>query len=647
MKNYRANSYTTSESAIKNALKYYNNDLDGQPIYTDAAEQEAETYYVHPDEICVFFGDTAAEIYKNASYKPAFIAEDETDMYKAIWGRKTDDKQGYIAITEDDVEALTAIAVAFGDNNPEAWKEFCFVESGEKHEAIEWSEVGLIKGDEYTIYYVLEQPESMFYFLTSLTSGWIVNKELYEAGYKQVGDLLTTNYGTGVDNYSASGPYKMVSFEAGKAFILERNENWFGWTDGKHEGQYQATRVHYDIVEEQTTQLLMFNQGSLDEVALTADDMTKYRTADRLLKTDQTYTYRYIFATDLDALKTLEQEANDGNNKAILYYDEFRQAISLSINRQELCADCTPGYKPAFYLLNSLYYYNVENDAESRYRDTDAAKEAVLRIYDVTYGGANDTYKTLDEAYDSITGYDVQKAKDLFQAAVDTAIADGNYTAGQKIALTCSATAGSLTTDYTNENQKLNDYIKAATEGIENIGEIEITYRGNVEQRYADVAAGKVEMARGAWGGAAFYPFSTIRVYCEPDYMGGMAAIHESCGFNPTTETVDIPINGETLTKTYQDWAKSLNGAGEYADADAEIKLIILSYLESSLVKGAHMIPIACDANVGMYSYKIEYATYEYDIMYGYGGVRLMKFNYDDKAWDEFVASENGELDYT
>lgn len=658
MKNYRANSYTTSESAIKNAIGYYQNDLEGEIIYTDAAVQgadgnityaEADDYYVNYEADCFFFGASIKAI--EGDYGAAFVIDDGTEegnnLIETLFKRATDDKQGYIKVTEEDIANLTKVAIAFDCDYEDAWKEFCFVDSGEKFERTPWEDVGLIKGDDYTIYYVLEQPESMFYFLTSLTSGWIVNKDLYEKGYKTVGELLTTDYGTDVDNYSASGPYKLVSFEPDKAFVFERNENWYGWTDGKHEGQYQTTKIHYDIVKDQTTQLMMFNQGSLDEVSLTADDMTKYKAADRLLKTDQTYTYRYIFATDLEALKTLEQEAGDGANKTLLAYDEFRLGISRAINRQELCTDCTPGYKPAYYLLNSLYYYDIENNAESRYRDSDEAKEAVIRIYDVEYGEGKE-YKTLDEAYQSITGYDVEAARELIQSAVDKAIADGNYTAGQKINLTCAATAGGLTTDYNNENEHLNAYIAAATEGIENIGEVVITYRGNVENRYADVATGKVEMARGAWGGAAFYPFSTIRVYCEPDYMGGMTAIHEACGFDPTTETIEIPINGENKTMTYQNWAKSINGAGEYASEDQVAnKLLILSYLESNLVKGAHMIPFACDAIVSLYSFKIEYATTEYDIMYGYGGIRLMKYNYSDKAWEEFVASQGGELDYT
>ena len=32
--------------------------------------------------------------------------------------------------------------------------------------------------------------------------------------------------------------------------------------------------------------------------------------------------------------------------------------------------------------------------------------------------------------------------------------------------------------------------------------------------------------------------------------------------------------------------------------------------------------------------------------MYGFGGLRLMSYAYDDAAWTEFIASQNGTLNY-
>ena len=639
MKNYRANSYFEGDTAIKNAKLYYNNDQAGKPMYGPANENEADVYYLNLSESCVFFGGPAKDYHDNAGYQPYFCDAEGNDLYAKY------PENEYVEVTEEVIADLTTMSQTFGDDNPEAWKEWCFAIVGTFAET-PWEDVGLIKGDDYTLYYVNETPVSEFYMKSMMTSNWIVYEPLYEAGKKQTEDLVTTDYGTSAETYMSAGPYMLDSFEADKQFILVRNPNWYGWTDGKHEGQYAPTRVVYDIIPEHATALMAFEKGDLDEIALTADDLVNYKMSEYLLKTDQTYTFRYIFASDLDKLTALEAEANDGSNKKVLYYDDFRKAISLSINRAQFCADCTTGYKPAYYLLNSLYYYDIENNTESQYRNTKEGRDAVLRLYGVEYGPGT-PYADDVEAYASINGYDVEQARALFQKVYEQAIADGNYTEGQKIHIRCEAMASAINAEASRQQEYLNDYVAEATKGTGFEGLVDFEFLGNVANRYEDVALGKIEMIRGAWGGAAFYPFSTIRVYCEPDYMGGTTKIHESCGWDPTAETITIPINGEDRTDTIQNWAKAIQPAGEFGgDEFADMRLYILSYIETAVLGSYQCIPFGCECECTLFSKKIQYATEDYNIMYGYGGVRLMKFNYNDKEWAEFVASQNGTIDY-
>ena len=519
------------------------------------------------------------------------------------------------------------------------------------YEETPWEKVGLLKTGDLQLTWIMQNKSSLFYMNSNLTSNWLVNKELYEAGKSTVEGLVATNYGTSMETYSATGPYKIVSFEKDKQIVLEKNENWFGNFDGRHEGQFQATRVVIDIVGDHNTALMLFNQGKLDDVDLTGDDMTTYRMSDYLMKTDQTYTFRWIFATDLDALKALEDEANDGANKRVLSYDDFRKAISLSMDRKTFAEQATSAYKPAYYLLNSLYYYDIEHDVESVYRNTTEAKEAVLRLYGIEYGEGK-TYATVDDAYAAVTGYDVEAARELFQAVYEQAVADGNYTDGQAININCMASAASaLTADDTKQQDLMNQFVAEATKGTGFEGKITFTFMSGSTTRYDDVAAGKIEMIRGAWGGAAFYPFSTIRVYCEPIYMGGLELIHESCGWDPGKETLDVTYDfdgdgtAETVTDTFQNWALAINAGGAYAD-NMTTCMVILSYLESGILSAYQCIPWAAETMCTMHSQKIDYATYDYNIMYGYGGLRLMKFNYDDAAWEKYVADQGGQLNY-
>jgi oligopeptide transport system substrate-binding protein len=129
--------------------------------------------------------------------------------------------------------------------------------------------------------------------------------------------------------------------------------------------------------------------------------------------------------------------------------------------------------------------------------------------------------------------------------------------------------------------------------------------------------------------------------------MGGMTKINESCGWDTTVETITIPINGEDRTETIQNWAKAIQPAGEFgADEYADLRLYILSYIETAILSSYQCIPYGTYTDCSLFSKKIQYATEDYNIMYGYGGIRLMKFNYNDKEWADFVASQGGNIDY-
>ncbi|MDR2504678.1 MAG: ABC transporter substrate-binding protein [Oscillospiraceae bacterium] len=641
MKNYRANGYYEGTGAWKNALSYYNNDKVGQPIlvslgslgFASAGEAIAAGYdklYVDMDG---FWGVAAGKlpVEDDTMYRDEAVEEGQPEAEvsaKYLYDTYLADGMQYAAYAAD----------------------YVFCENG-VFESTPWEDVGLFKTGEYQITIVLEIEAVMFDFLTQLTSNWIVYEPLYEAGKETIEGLVKTNYGTSLETYMSSGPYKLVSFEKDKQLILDKNFEWHGYNDGKHEGQYQTDRIVWDIVPEHATQLMLFNQGKLDSVELTGEDMTTYRMSENLLKTDETYTFRFVFATDPASLKLLEEAANDGSNKMVLQYDDFRKALSLSMDRAKFCAEATSAYKPAYYLLNSLYYYNIAEDNESIYRNTDVAKEAVLNLYGITYGEGT-PYATIDDAYDAVTGYDIDAARELFQSVYEKAIADGTYTDGQAVNINAMISASAaMTADDTKQQDLMNEFVTAATVGTGFEGKVKFTFTSGSAVRYDDVAAGRVEMIRGAWGGAAFYPFNVIKLYTEPGYMGGLAKIHESNGYDPQVETLDVTYDfdddgtPETLTDTFQNWAIACNPGGKYY-GNPEKCLYILSALETGVLETYQCIPWGVSVLCSLYSQQVKFATLNYNIMYAYGGIRLMTYNYTDAEWDAFVASQGGILSY-
>ena len=165
---------------------------------------------------------------------------------------------------------------------------------------------------------------------------------------------------------------------------------------------------------------------------------------------------------------------------------------------------------------------------------------------------------------------------------------------------------------------------------------------GNLENRYADVPAGTYAIGYGAWGGAYFYPFRNMQAYCDPDQYD----VNEMGCWDPTTETLTLNINGEDVTMTWQEWSNCMIGAGAYATADNETKLQITALLEEEYLNKFYRIPLCGTTICELLSYQVRYITENYNVMYGFGGLELLQFQYSDAEWEEFVSSEGGTLSY-
>ena len=651
MKNYRANTYYNGDLEIVGARDYYESDKAGQTKYSpwsaDAVEagevKEDAKLFFNTDQEIEALGGSIKDNYKDYA---AYFKVGDTDIYE-----KYKDK-GTVEVTDEVKADLVGLAKNFGATDPEQdFKEFTLYEDGVYAEG-DWDKVGFFKGDnDYQLIWVLENPLSEFYFLNNMTAGWLVQEDKYEAGKKTTGELVATDYNTNVETTASFGPYKLVSFEPNTQIKLERNENWKGYDLDIFDKSYQTDKINIEIVADHNTALQLFNQGKLDTVSLESADLETYGLSDYLMSAEESYTYRFVFATDPDSLAQLQAEAGDNVNKQVLQYDDFRKAMSLSLDRTRIAQETTAGNKPAYFLLNYLYYYDVENDPESIYRNSPQGQAAICKLYGVEWGEGKD-YETVEDAYNSITGYDVEAAKELFQSVYEQAIEDGTYKDGEDVVINIMITAASsLTPDQSRQQDLINDLLKEATKGTGFEDKVSVKYQFGSQTYYEDVANGKIEAILGAWGGAAFYPFSTIGVYVNPESVGGLDSIHESNGWNPTTEkltiTYDFDGDGEEeeQTRTFTQWHQSIVGDGDYA-GDIDTSLEILSNLEYGVLNTYQNIPLSTSTANRLRSQKVEYYTYEYNIMYGFGGLQLLTYNYNDSEWADYVESEGGTLNY-
>ncbi len=703
-RNYRANLYVSGESAVAGGDAYFNSEA---PIYTLAVDLnteetvENETLYVNFSagwalngsysvkwmyENGYIYDEFEAELDEEGKPKkdeegnPIYVLDENGEPVLAVSGATYYDElmesvnpYGYIEVTEENQEkvnyVLNMFLAAFGiDGNEEPiyfWTHYYYISGiGDK---VEYDVVGLYKVDDYTIRYVTQNAIDFNNFLTSMTDTWLVYVPLYDSLTKEEGSLLVTTYGTSVDSTMSYGIYKMETYEDNKQIVYVQNENWYGWetdengnlvsytncinaldsetgelvpfmVDGEVKQQHLTTKIVIDVMDEAAAKQL-FLKGQLSEWSPPSDELSQYSLSDRLYKVDETYTMSFFFNTALKTLQDLDAEGKNTNSVVLNNYN-FRKAMSLAINRADYVS-VTQGWTPAFSTMNHLYYYDFFNDPSSIYRDSEAAMQAIVNLYGVKYG-PGELYATLEEAHDSITGFNLTEAKALMKTAHDELVEAGLYTSGEEIKIQIGWAKGALQADDNAQVDKLNQYINAALVGS-GFGKITFEAIGNIDDRYGDTAAGLYAIGYGAWGGAALYPFRNFQVYCDPDEYD----INEAGCWDPTTEKLTLTVNGEEVEMTWQQWSNCMISGGKYAFADNETKLYITAQLEQKFLEKYYRLPLAVTTVCSLLSFQMDYYTQTYNFAYGFGGMRLMTYNYTDAEWAEYLKTvPNGELNY-
>lgn len=669
MKNYRANLYIAGESAVVGGFGYY---YQGSEGYFDAST--LGTFSPEIYEKLVFCIDSTKlggfEVFTKS------IIGQYADEYECTSG--TEFLSLYLGVPDEDIEKIKTlegktmteiagstelteafnIAVACWCTEPN--EELHFFVYKDKIAAQEWEQtVGLYKVDDLTFNYVMNSPLDRSQAMVSFMSTWLVHPEMYNSNKDTSGALVTTKYGTALANTMSYGPYKLQSLEASKQMVLVKNENWHGYTkdekgklvsytnfevDGVKVQQYQTTKLVIDVLDDAAAKQ-KFLAGELSNYTPTSSELSEYTLSDALYKVEENYVMSFFFNTDLEALK--EMDKSKGNtNSVVLSNVNLRKAMSLAIDRAEFVT-ATPAYQPAFALFNDLNYYDVWNNPESSYRKSEAGMQALCNLYGVEYGPGK-AYHTIEEAVASITGFNLSEAKALMKQAHDELVAAGVYTGGD-VKIKVGYTKGPLQSDEQAQLALLNKYMAAAIEGS-GFTSFVLEGVGNIEDRYGDVPKGEYAIGYGAWGGAAFYPYRGMQVYCDPDQYN----VNELGCWDPTTETLTIEFDykegAETehfgpVTHTWQWWSQNLQ-SGYYANLSAEAKLKILATMEEEYLDMCYRIPLCGTCSAFLLGYQVSYITEKYNIMYDFGGFRLMKYNYTNAQWADYVKKNGGKIDY-
>ena len=660
--NYRADGMYAGSVQIHNAEAYLkqgqvnmteNNLAPTRYLVADLVKAEDGTYTT-PDGIPMYIGTNFAMTDWLGGNTLQYYVEGYGDSmfdvasFEAL--NAMANEEGLVAVTDETIDLLTKVITFSADWGESADNIPDYLVYEVTYPEVAWENVGWFAKSDYELVFVMDAPLEGFYLKYNLPSP-LVNIEMYDACASVVDGVYTNTYCTSAETTMSYGPYKLTSYQADKQYVLEKNEYFYDLS----EDTYQATSIVVDCVKEPATRLELFLQGKLDTFGLSKDYMDEYQMSDYCYYATGDSTFAMVFNPDAEALVTAQAAAGENINKTILTIKEFRQAMSYALDRNAFCLATSPMNAPGFGLFSGLIISDPE--AGTAYRTTDVAKNVLAEFWGVSEEyGEGKLYADIDEAVDSITGYNLAKAKELYDVAYDAAIAQGLMDEDDVVEIKIG-TPNNTTTFYNNGYEFLVNNYTEAVKGTKLEGKLTFSRDDTLGNAFADALKNnQVDMLFGVgWTGSALDPYGLIEAYVYTDNQ------YDDCT-DFTAITCDIEINGTVYTASVQDWQKIMSGAActitaadgstmEYscgtADKDPETRLAILGALEGAVLQNYNFLPIMDDASAQLRGQQIEYYTEEYIFGMGFGGMKYYTFNYTDAEWDAYVAENNGELDYT
>ncbi len=657
--NYRADSFYAGATVIVNAQEYakqgqaldtVDNGVAG--IYTMADLVKGEDgVYTQPDGAPVYFAMTEALDWCSGASVTDYAAYLDADSFAAL--QELADENGRVAVTDDSIALWTTLINTDDWGNEPVENLPYYLVYPYTYPEVSFDDVGIFVGDtEYELVLVLalsldllKEDGSLSYKAAyNMSSLPLVKKDLYESckiAPSEGTTLWTTNYNSSVETTASWGPYMLESFQSGTQYVLTRNENWYGFALPENEGLYQTDRIVCDTIKEWNSAWLAFQAGEIDGIGIDVTIADDYKGSERAYFTPDDFVASLQLQSDKEQLKARESE---GVNKTILSYTDFRKALSLGINRAEFAAKTTTSSLAGFGLYNTMHYYDVANGGA--YRNTDEAKKVLCNVYAVDYT----QYPSLDEAVESITGYNLDEARKLIDKAYDEALAAGDIKETDKVVLTMGS--GAINETVTRRFNFITDSWTELVKGTKLEGRLETETKDFGDAWSDDFRAGAYDVCMGGWTGAAWDPGYFLLAYLSPSYMYSKAWDTSSVEMTFTMEGVGE--NGADITETMSlmDWYNCLNGAsGAKYDWSAtaleqEKRLPLIAALEEQVLTAYYSVPLYNQFDASLLSYKVDYITYEYNTFMAYGGMKYMTYNFDDAAWEAEVAANNGQLNY-
>ncbi len=659
MNNPIAELLTTGDMEIYNAANYRNiegsewisNSPDGTSLQCawDAKTADEDGIYMMPDGQWMYFGLTVpyGRLHGNSlsDYFQAGYIPKKT--YETLAGQA--DRDGFMPVTDKTIELLYAFTGSDLWGN-ETEDELAYYVSFRKDSVVtDLETVGIFATDEYEFVLITERPvpNAAVTLPSILNRIYLVREELwekcktyYDENDKEVSAdsenvaYITSSYGTGSEKTASYGPYMLSEYNSKKRMVMERNKSWYGYRDEAHAGQYQTDRYVIRLIEKEASQSEAFLAGEIEQKKLTGEQAAEYAESDFVRQMPNTE--RMFLSVNTDKTATSQRGTE------ILTNETFRKALSLAIPREEAADAVATFGEPLLGLMSPNSLSDLHTG--TYYRETGAGKQAIVGLYGVTVGETGD-YKTVDSAYEQLTGYNPELARAQMSKAYDECVADLLYDGSREIELEILFAGDSDLCERLGE--VLDAALKNACIGTGFEGKLSIrlssdedaedvirqgktdmilTVREDAPEdlyRELDRACGPEASERGDFG----YGFDADRIALhfkvnEIDYI---ATLKNMCMWMAGTADANLRI-------------QSADGKSElaaFAEYDVNTRAAFAGILEKAYLGTYTTIPLLFQMTPVLLSQKGQFPLEEYRERFGFGGLRYYTYTYSDAEWNE------------
>lgn len=440
---------------------------------------------------------------------------------------------------------------------------------------LDFGSVGILKTGEYQITLILDSPLTAEAVQWALTSGWLVQPDRY---------VSASDYGTSPDCSPSCGPYRLTELTE-SSFRLERNDRWYGYSQERYQGQYQATAVEYTWYASDEEAGGAFDRNLLDTVTVSAaegDFLSEPGTAVTGL-------------TCNSSLTALNLRETAGIDKSILSQRNFRQALFLALDRQTLTQAIAPGCRTVLGLLSDPFLSDLS---------------------------AGTSYRTSSFGQQVLTDSSGNTAANLFQQAYEEALNASRISQTDIVEL--ELLVPNQDESYEDLVCLIQEQVRAASVGtaLENRIHIVKTVDDDWD---AAVREGRFDLILSTWDGDVWDPYRALEFFCD-------ATQSVEFGFEPDMESCSLQVGTTWITHTYQGWLEMLV-SGKYASADADTRNRILSGLEAALLEECRTLPLYQSTTLSLDSGRIARTLEEPLPLIGFGGVRFVQFTLNDDQW--------------